>query len=131
MDDDTRYIGKSFFNIILDLMCDDVSLPDSLFPIDKEMELDDTVESTLADDTGIDIENGWIRSYDSPDSLLHIRIDDLIEQLPHSRPTDVIDVVAHKKGCDQGCPVSCRCKSGARKKCHNSTDESNPSRDSI
>jgi hypothetical protein len=67
MDDDIGYIGECLLDIILDLMCYEVSLTDRLFPIDEEMEFDDTVKSTLADDTGIDIFDGFISCYDTPD----------------------------------------------------------------
>jgi hypothetical protein len=115
MDNDARYIGKSFFDIILDLMCDDMSLPNRLFSIDEEMELDNTIESTLADDTGIDIEYFFVLRYIGADSGFHIRIIHFIEELTDRRPTDMIDVVAHKKRREQSCPISCRSKGRTRK----------------
>ncbi len=64
MHHDTRYIGKYLLDLALHLMSDEMSLTDGLFSIDEEMQLDDTVESTLSDDTRIDIEDGFILSYD-------------------------------------------------------------------
>lgn len=104
---DTLHICKVFFDIILYLMSDEVSLADSLFPIDKDMEFDNTVESALSHNTGIDIFDSLISCYGVPDGLFHIRIVDLIEEFADRWPTDMVDVVTHKSSCYECCPVSC------------------------
>lgn len=51
----TSHIREVFLYTILDLMCNKVSFADGLLSVDEDMELDDTVESTLARDTDIHI----------------------------------------------------------------------------
>jgi hypothetical protein len=67
VDYDTGYIGELFLDLIFDLVGDDMSLADGLFSIDEEMEFHDPIESALAYDTGIDIFDGCIASYDDSD----------------------------------------------------------------
>jgi len=55
MHHNTSHIREVFLYVIFDLVCDEVSLADSLLSVDEDMELDDTVESTLARDTDIHI----------------------------------------------------------------------------
>jgi hypothetical protein len=54
---DTSHIREVFLDIILDLVCDEVSYTNSLLAIDEDMELNDTIEATLTCDTEIHILN--------------------------------------------------------------------------
>lgn len=131
MDDDTLHIGKVFFDICLDLMCDEVSSTDCHLAIDEEMKLDDTIEATFSDDTSVDIFHIFIFSYDFAYFLFHTRIDDFVEEFTHSGPADVVDIVAHESTGDKRCPVGSRRELWSREECYERPDECYPCRHCI
>lgn len=131
MDDDTLHIGEVFFDLCLDLMCDEVSSTGGHLAIDEEMQFNDTVESAFSDDTSIDIFHIFIFSYDFAYFLFHTRIDDFIEEFTHSGPTYVIDVVAHEATGDKRCPVCPRSELWSCEEGHERPDERYPCRDRI
>ncbi len=88
-------------------MSDEVSLTNSLFSIDEEMELGYTIESTLPDNTSIYMFDGFIFCYDSPDCLFHIWIVHLIEELTDRWPANMVYIVAHEHSGYECRPVSC------------------------
>ena len=107
MHHNTSHIREVFLYIIFDLVRDEMSLANSLLSVNEDMELDDTVKSTLACDTKIHILYISIRRYRSADTILEFSILDLIEEFTHRRPTDMIDIVTHEQGCYKSRVVSC------------------------
>jgi hypothetical protein len=128
MDDNIVYIFEVFFEFVLDLMCDQMPCPNGLLSIHEDMELNDTIESALAHDTSIDVFDVFIFGYDSSDCLLHIWIIDLIEEFSDGRPTDMVDIVTHEHGSDEGRPVSRRGELRSCEKRNKRTDQCYPCR---
>lgn len=73
---DTLHIREVFFCTIFDLMCDEMSCTHTHLPIDYEMELDESVESTFSHATLVHMLYCWmILLYVCGDLSLHTRID--------------------------------------------------------
>lgn len=108
MYDDTLRTWECFLDLGLNLMSDEMSCTYSDLTIDEEMELDDTVKSTFSHDADIYIFDSCDPTRESAHCSFHIGIDDFVEELAHRRPSDMVDIVAHKSTRDQRCPVRCR-----------------------
>lgn len=83
-------------DLILNPMCSKMSFSNCFFPIDQEMQLNNSIESALSHQTETNILDIWIFQDQFTNRKFHIKIMSLIEKLTNGWPTNMIYVVSHK-----------------------------------
>ena len=72
----------------------EMSIPDCLLTIDQEMELNDTIKSTLTNNASIDILYIFIFFNKFSDSSFHPSIIAFVEEFTDSSPSNMVYIVA-------------------------------------
>lgn len=119
------------FDTIFDSMSYKMSFSHRFLSIDQEMEFDNTIKSTLTNNTTIDMLYVFVFFYKFTDRSFHLSIIAFIEELANSWPSNMVYIVTHKTRGNQSGPICSRRKHRTSKNSYNGTNQSNPGGDSI